>query len=113
VTETPNEAARSPLVVLQERAWAKLDPATRERVIELRRERDESGEPTWKEERQDDPPIEGESEDSGWTRLVLRPIDPFDTREPILIGSWPTKFLDDEYANEQARAKEHHGDEEN
>jgi hypothetical protein len=42
--------------------------------------------------------------------LVLQPVDPLDTREPILIGRWPTKFLNDEYANEQARVKAHHVD---
>jgi hypothetical protein len=104
------DASCSPLDVQQEKEWAALDQATRARVTKLRRERDESGEPTWMEELQDDPPVEGEPEDSGWTRLVLQPVDPLDRREPILIGSWPTRFMNDEYANEQARAQEHHLD---
>jgi hypothetical protein len=106
---TPDES-RSPLVVLQEKAFAALDRATRDRVVESRRERDENDQPTWKEELQDDPPVEGEPEDSGWTRLMLRPIDPFDTREPICTGRWPTKSINELYADERARANEQHDD---
>jgi hypothetical protein len=106
---TPNDS-RSPLVVLQEQAFAQLDQATRDRVIEFRRERDENDEPTWKEELQEDPPVEDEPEDSGWTRLMLRPIDPFDTREPVCTGRWPTKSINELYADERARAKEQHDD---
>jgi hypothetical protein len=56
---------RAPLVVLQQKAWSALDETTRLRVIEFRRERNENGEQAWTEELQEDPPVEGEPEDSG------------------------------------------------
>jgi hypothetical protein len=104
---TPDDS-RSPLVVLQEKALAQLDQVTREQVVERRRERDDNDQPTWMEELENDLPLEDEPEDSGWTLLMLRPIDPLDTREPICTGRWPTKFINELYADERARAQEQH-----
>jgi hypothetical protein len=98
---------RLPLVLLQEQAMAALDPAIRERVIEYRRERDDRDQPTWEEGLEDDPPAEGEPEDSGWTWLMLRPVNPLDARSPIRLGRWPTKHVNQLYADERARAEEH------
>jgi hypothetical protein len=112
VTETPGlpDDWKQPVRVLQEKAWAALDPAKREHLAGLQRERDEAGMPRWEECLEYDPPLEGESEDAGWTLLMLRPANPRNQRPAELIGQWPTKFAHDELKNAQAIVAEHYLD---
>jgi hypothetical protein len=75
---------------------------TRGLIVQLQQETDEHGEGRWSLCRQ--------VEDDGWVDVWLRPwpLERFDERPPIKVGSWPEKEAElDPLADAQAVIDEH------
>jgi hypothetical protein len=96
---------KQPLVVEQEKAWARLDPSERDRLAQLRSERDEDGNPVWSHWLEPDP------DDSEFVLWMLKPVDPLDPRPNERVGRWLVKAMTVPLERAQAIIAEHRGDE--
>ncbi len=91
-----------PLRELQQKVWA--EHPDRVRLEALWDERDANGGKEWEQGYEDDP------DDETWTVLVLRTVDPRDTRPNERIGRWPKSVPEDAMARARAIVDEHHID---
>jgi hypothetical protein len=95
---------KQPVQVEQDKAWARLEPPERERILELRNERDETGEPTWM------PSLDLDPEDPEFVVWTLRPVDPLDSRPEERMGRWLVKAITVPLERAQAIAAEYRPD---
>jgi hypothetical protein len=96
---------KQPLVVEQEKAWARLDPSERERLDQLQRERDKDGNPVWLHSLEPDP------DDPEFVLWILKPVDPVDPRPNERVGRWLVKAMTVPLERAQAIIEEHRSDE--
>jgi hypothetical protein len=82
-----------------EKAFA--EHAEHDRLVELQRERDDDGNPTWMMI------AEPDDGDTTWVAVWLRPVDPLDPRPGIRITRYPTSWEDQQMADARAIADEH------
>lgn len=88
---------RPPARVRLEEAWDKH--AHRDTLDQLKRERDQSGDPTWQ--------LVRELHEDKWVEYWMRPVDPFDERQRICVGRWAEKVETDPLKDAQAIVEEH------